>query len=119
MALPGFCSNPMAWMARAAVFVLSSRWEGLPGVLLQAMACGVPVVSTDCPHGPREILEDGAWGELVPMADATALAAAMNRQLESAASLVPPPPQLRPASPRCSAYSPARIGAAYRAVLLP
>jgi len=119
VALPGFCANPMAWMGRAAVLVLSSSWEGLPGVLLQAMACGTPVVSTDCPHGPREILEDGAWGALVPVGDAPALAAAISRQLASPAARVPPAPQLRPPSPRCSAYSPARITAAYRAVLLP
>jgi len=119
VALPGFCANPMAWMGRAAVLVLSSSWEGLPGVLLQAMACGTPVVSTDCPHGPREILEDGAWGALVPVGDAPALAAAISRQLASSAARVPPAPQLRPPSPRCSAYSPARITAAYRAVLLP
>jgi glycosyltransferase involved in cell wall biosynthesis len=115
--LPGFVANPMAWMARAAVFVLSSRWEGLPGVLLQAMACGAPVVSTDCPHGPREILEDGRWGELVPVGDAAALAAAITRQLASPAAQLPAGGDLRPASPRCAAYAPERIWQAYRQVL--
>jgi glycosyltransferase involved in cell wall biosynthesis len=72
--LPGFQENPFAWMSRAAVFVLSSRWEGLPGVLIQAMACGTPVVSTDCHSGPREILENGKWGRLVPLSDSETMA---------------------------------------------
>ena len=59
--------NPFRFMARANCFVLSSNHEGLPGVLIEAMACGVPVVSTDCPTGPREPLEDGRWGLLVPL----------------------------------------------------
>ncbi len=53
LAFPGFVGNPYAYMSRAAVFVLSSLWEGLPGVLIEALACGCPVVSTDCPNGPR------------------------------------------------------------------
>lgn len=80
---PGFVPNPYAFMAKASLFVLSSRHEGLPTVLIEAMACGCPVVSTDCPFGPDEILEDGQWGELVPVGDAEALAAAMLRTLES------------------------------------
>jgi len=66
VALPGFVANPYAYMARAKVFVLSSIWEGLPTVLIEALACGCRVVSTDCRNGPREILEDGKWGRLVP-----------------------------------------------------
>jgi glycosyltransferase involved in cell wall biosynthesis len=75
--LPGFVTNPLAYMARASVFALSSAWEGLPGVLIEAMACGCPVVSTDCPGGSREILNDGRVGPLVPVGDADALAKAI------------------------------------------
>jgi glycosyltransferase involved in cell wall biosynthesis len=77
IALPGFVSNPFAYMNHAAAFVLSSRWEGLPTVLVEALACGCPVISTNCPSGPEEILEQGRFGPLVPMGDATALATAM------------------------------------------
>ena len=64
--LPGFVANAFAWLARADLFALSSRYEGLPGVLVQAMALGCPVVSTDCPTGPREILEEGRSGPSTP-----------------------------------------------------
>jgi glycosyltransferase involved in cell wall biosynthesis len=81
MDLPGFVHNPFAFMARASVFVLSSRCEGLPGVLIQALACGCQVVSTDCPTGPSEILEDGRYGALVPIGDDVAMAAAIEQAL--------------------------------------
>lgn len=80
--LPGFLDNPFAAMARARVFVLSSAWEGLPGVLIQAMACGTPVVATDCPSGPREILGGGRYGPLVPIRDPQALAQAIGETLD-------------------------------------
>lgn len=72
--MPGFVPNPCPYMARAALFVLSSRWEGLPGALIEAMYCGAPIVATDCPSGPREILANGQYGQLVPVGDVTALA---------------------------------------------
>ncbi len=83
VSLPGFTANPYAYMANAATFVLSSRWEGLPTVLIEAMACGCSVVSTDCPSGPQEILVGGKYGLLVPIDDAPALAAAMLQTLDA------------------------------------
>lgn len=80
--LPGFVENPYAYLGRAAAFVSSSRWEGLPTVHIEALALGTPVVSTDCESGPREILEDGRYGLLVPVGDPAALAAAMAAALE-------------------------------------
>jgi len=111
-ALPGFVRNPFAWMARAQVFALSSRFEGLPGTLIQAMACGCPVVSTDCPSGPREILEDGHDGELVPVGDPAALAAAIERTLAAPAA----PERLRA---RAADFSAERVAATYLDLLLP
>jgi len=80
--LPGFAKNPYAFMSRAAVFVLSSTSEGLPTALIEALATGTPVVSTDCPSGPREILQDGRLGRLVPVGDPTALARGVTAALE-------------------------------------
>ena len=75
--LMGYVDNPYPYMARAQMFTLSSAWEGLPTVLIEALALGKPVVSTDCPSGPREILQGGKYGTLTPVGDDTALASAI------------------------------------------
>jgi glycosyltransferase involved in cell wall biosynthesis len=90
VALPGFVTNPFAYMARAAVFVLSSAWEGMPGVLIQALACGAPVVATDCESGPREVLQNGRFGRLVPVGDASAMAGAIDSTLAEPRQPLPP-----------------------------
>ncbi|RYZ55235.1 MAG: glycosyltransferase [Sphingobacteriales bacterium] len=77
----GFDKNPFRYMSRCSVFVLSSRHEGMPGVLIQAMACGAPCVATNCPTGPDEIIKDGENGFLVPVGDAAAMADRMLRIL--------------------------------------
>jgi glycosyltransferase involved in cell wall biosynthesis len=74
----GFQTNPLPWFLRADVFVLSARSEGLGNVLVEAMGCGTPVISTDCDYGPREILQFGHYGILVPPRDPHALARAMD-----------------------------------------
>ena len=83
VALPGFVQNPYAYMSRASCFVLSSREEGLPTVLIEAMACGCPVVSTNCPSGPEEILAGGKYGYLVPIQNSVALSEAMLQTLDN------------------------------------
>jgi len=77
VAFPGFVDNPYAYMAQASVCVLSSIWEGFGNVLVEAMAAGTPVVSTDCESGPAEILADGKYGKLVAVGDTGGLAAAI------------------------------------------
>lgn len=106
----GALSNPFPLLRGAALFVLSSRWEGYPNVLLEALALGVPVVATDCPAGPREMLKGGALGRLVPVGDARALAEAMDAELAS------------PARDRQSVlieHDPQRVAARYLQLLLP
>jgi glycosyltransferase involved in cell wall biosynthesis len=87
--IPGLMLNPFPYMSRAAVFVLSSVWEGLPGTLIQAMACGCPIVSTDCPSGPSEILDGGRYGKLVPPGNPSALSEAIIDALENDAPSIP------------------------------
>lgn len=82
IALPGFRENAIAYMAGSALFVLSSAWEGLPTVLIEALAAGTRVVSTDCPSGPREILQGGRLGALVPVGDVPRLTEAMLEVLD-------------------------------------
>ena len=81
--MPGFIGNPFAYMAKSSVLALSSLWEGLPGVVIQALACGCPVVSTDCAGGVHEILEGAKYGCLVPVRDERAMADAILETLDN------------------------------------
>ena len=80
--LPGYVDNPYKYMSRADVFVLSSAWEGFGNVVVESMECGTPVVATNCESGPSEILEDGRYGDLVPVGDSEAMADAILATLE-------------------------------------
>ena len=110
VALPGYVANPYSCMARASAVVLSSQWEGLPTVLIESLAVGTPVVSTDCPSGPREILQDGALGPLVPVGDVVQLARAIDGVL--GAKMKPKVP-----SAALSPYTLETVLAQYRRVL--
>ena len=79
--LPGYVDNCYPYMVSCDLFVVSSAWEGLSMVLIEALACGAPVVSTDCKSGPREILQDGKWGRLVPVGEKDILAKAIKKSL--------------------------------------
>lgn len=114
VSLPGFVSNPFAFMARADTFVLSSLHEGLPGVLIQALACGCKVVSTDCPSGPREILQDGRLGSLTPVADVSALAGAIIKTLDQDAAA-----RRQERRERAAEFSDTKIVPEYLKILLP
>jgi len=110
--MPGFAPNPLAFMARASVFVLTSLYEGLPGVVIQALACGCPVVSTDCPGGLREILDGGRFGPLVPVGDDAALAGAIEDVLDD-------PPAAEDLRSRAALFSMDRAVDHYLRVLFP
>lgn len=79
--MPGFMINPYMYLKRADVFVLSSRWEGLSNILIEAIALGAPVVATDCPSGPAEILQQGKYGILAPVGDVDGLATGILKML--------------------------------------
>src|SRR5262249_21366451 len=104
--LPGHVANPYPFFRRAGVFVLSSYREGLGNVVIEALACGCPVVSTDCPHGPAEILEGGTYGRLVPVGDPESMAKAIVATLDA-----PPVPAFLRA--RGAAFSAERAATAY------
>lgn len=111
VSLPGWAGNPFAFMFRASLFALSSRNEGLPGVLIQALACGCPCVSADCPSGPAEILQGGEIGPLVPVGDHAALADAMARTLDN-------PPDKRKLIARAGFFSVERSVQMYENLIL-
>ena len=106
----GYANDPAACYAAADLFVLSSTSEGFGNVLIEAMAAGVPVVSTDAPHGPREILADGRYGTLTPVGDAAALAAAMAAMLDA-------PTDTALLAHRAADFAVERIGDAYEGLL--
>ena len=106
VSLPGWAENPLPLMANASCFVLSSRHEGLGLALIESLACGCPCVSTDCPAGPAEILQNGRLGPLVPVGDDAALADAMERVLDQ-------PPDKRALRERAAYFSADRAVAAY------
>ncbi len=84
VSMPGIVNDPENWMARCAVFILPSRYEGFPNALLEAMAMGCAVIAADCDSGPREIIRDGEDGLLVPVEDVDALASALARLMDDA-----------------------------------
>ncbi|MDN5849749.1 MAG: glycosyltransferase, partial [Nitrococcus sp.] len=112
VAMPGWVDNPIAYMAGAGILVLSSHWEGLPGVLIEALASGCPVVATDAPGGAAEILDHGAYGKLVRIGDVPAMAAAI---LETLAH----PPDRDRLKARANEFSVERSARRYQEVLCP
>ncbi len=110
--LAGFVDNPYAYISNASVFVLSSKYEGLPTVLIEALACGTPVVATDCPSGPREILESGEYGQLVPVGDEKAIADAIIDVLDD-------PVSVKQLTDRAKDFEPTPISSKYLQIMLP
>jgi len=110
VSFPGFVANPYPFMRAANVFVLSSAWEGFGNVLIEAMALGTSVISTDCPSGPAEILDQGRYGLLVPVGDVAALAGAVGTVLEN-------PPIAHAFMARAEEFSTERVTAQYVAAI--
>jgi glycosyltransferase involved in cell wall biosynthesis len=109
---PGFRAEPYPFLKQADLFVLSSQWEGLGNVITEALLCGCPVVATDCPSGPAELLDDGRYGTLVPVADPEALATAVTEALAR-------PHDPSPGIARASQFGPEATARAYLQLLLP
>jgi glycosyltransferase involved in cell wall biosynthesis len=109
--MPGFCPNTATFLQHAHVFVLSSNWEGFPNVIVEALAAGVPVVSTDCPSGPTEILASGEYGRLVSVGDPEAMAQAVEATRDS-------PPDPTPLTARAQDFAPGNAARAYLNLLL-
>ena len=109
--LAGFVGNPFAWMRRATVFVSSSLTEGCPNALMQALACGTSVISTDCVGGSAEVLQSGKWGHLVAVGDYRAMADAIAKTLEATIH-----PDVRQ---RANDFAHDRIARQYLQILLP
>lgn len=109
---PGFVDNPFSYMSHASVFVLSSVWEGFGMVLPEAMACGCPVVSTDCPSGPAEILDQGTYGPLVSVGDDAAMA-------DSILSIIEDPPDSELLLTRAKNFTVSNVVDSYEQILWP
>ncbi|HEX7026641.1 MAG TPA: glycosyltransferase [Gammaproteobacteria bacterium] len=111
VSMPGVVANPYPWIRACSLFVLSSRWEGLPVALLEAMALGANIVSTDCRSGPRELLDGGRYGRLVPVGDPVRLANAMQEALAT-------PYNPAPVIQRARDFAPNKVAEAHLAHLL-
>lgn len=110
--LPGFAADPMPFFHAADLFVLASDYEGFGNVIVEALSCGLPVVATDCPSGPSEILDDGRFGDLVPVGDAEAMARAMTAALGRE-------PDRELLFRRAASFSPENAARAYLSLLFP